>query len=57
MNKNFVITYLIIAIIVLLGIIMMSIFELFSESWLISLAIILIAIAVGVGLTFFKLKK
>lgn len=57
MNKNFVITYLIITIAILIGIIMMTIFELFSENWLVSLAIVLISIAVGIGLAFLKLKK
>jgi ABC-type polysaccharide/polyol phosphate export permease len=57
MNKNFVITYLIITVVILIGIIMMTIFELFSENWLVSLAIILIAIGIGIGLTYFKIKK
>jgi len=57
MNKNFVIAYLTITVVVLIGIIMMTIFELFSENWLISLAIILIAIGIGIGLTYFKIKK
>ena len=57
MNKNFVIIYLIIAIAVLIGIIMMTSFEIFSEIWLISLAIILGSIGVGFGITYFKIKK
>jgi hypothetical protein len=57
MNKNFVITYLIITIVILVGIIMMTIFEIFSENWLISLAIILIAISIGIGFVYFKIKK
>lgn len=57
MNKNFVITYLIITITILIGIIMMTIFELFSENWLVSLVIILIAIVIGILLAFLKLKK
>lgn len=57
MNKNIVITYLVIIITLLIGIIMISTFELFSENWLISLAIILISIAIGIGLAFLKLKK
>jgi hypothetical protein len=48
---------MIITIVILIGIIMMTIFELFSENWLISLAIILISIAIGIVLTFLKLKK
>jgi len=57
MNKNFVITYLVITVVILIGIIMILNFELFSEGWLISLSVILIAIAVGIGLTYFKIKK
>jgi uncharacterized membrane protein YdbT with pleckstrin-like domain len=57
MNKNFVIAYLVITVVILIGIIMILNFELFSEGWLISLSVILIAIAVGIGLTYFKIKK
>ena len=57
MNKNFVITYLIITIVILIGVITMTLFELFSEGWLVSLAMIVIAIGIGIGLTYFKIKK
>ena len=57
MNKNFVITYLIITIVILIGVITMTLFELFSEGWLVSLAMIVIAIGIGIALTYFKIKK
>jgi hypothetical protein len=57
MNKNFVIAYLVITVVILIGIIMMLNFELFSEGWLISLAVILISIGIGIGITYFKIKK
>jgi len=57
MNKNIVITYLVITITVLIGIIMIINFEMFSEGWLISLAVILVAFAAGIGFAYFKIKK
>ena len=57
MNKNFVIIYLIITIVILIGVITMTLFELFSEGWLVSLAMIVIAIGIGIALTYFKIKK
>ena len=57
MNKNIVITYLVITITVLIGIIMIINFEMFSEGWLISLAVILAAFAAGIGFAYFKIKK
>ena len=57
MNKNIVITYLGIVIAVLIGFIMITNFDLFSEGWLISLAVILVAIAIGIGFAYFKIKK
>jgi hypothetical protein len=57
MNKNFVIAYLVITVVILIGIIVMLNFELFSEGWLISLAVILISIGIGIGITYFKIKK
>ena len=57
MNKNILIVYLIIIITVLVGIIMMLNSELFSENWLISLAVILVGAAIGIGLAYFKLKS
>ena len=57
MNKNIIISYLLIVITILLGLIMILNYELFSEEWLISLAVILGGVGVGIGLTFFKIKK
>ena len=57
MNKNIVITYLGIVIAVLIGFIMITNFDLFSEGWLISLAVILVATAIGIGFAYFKIKK
>ena len=57
MNKNIVISYLLIVITILLGFIMILNYELFSEEWLISLAVILGGMGVGFGLTYFKIKK
>lgn len=55
MNKNIVITYLVIVIVVLVGFIMISNYELFSEEWLILLVVILGVI--GAGIAFFKIRK
>lgn len=57
MNKNIVIAYLVIVIVVLVGFIMISNYELFSEEWGISLVVILGAIGVGIGIAFFKIRK
>lgn len=57
MNKNIVIAYLVIVILVLVGFIMISNYKLFSEEWGISLVVILGAIGVGAGIAFFKIRK
>jgi hypothetical protein len=57
MNKNIVITYLIIVIAVLMGFIIVSSSELFSEVWLIGLSIIVVGITVGGVLAYFKIIR
>lgn len=57
MNKNLIIFYLIIIIASLVGIIMISNYNLFSEEWIIWLSVILSSIGIGIGVTLFKIKK
>ena len=57
MNKNLIIIYLIISIIILIGYIMLLNYPLLSESWLISLMIILGSIGLGVGIVWMKRKR
>lgn len=57
MNKNFLIVYLVIVIVVLVGFIMISNYSIFSEEWLIWLGVILGAIGAGIGIAFLKLRK
>ncbi len=57
MNKNIVITYLIIAIIVLVGYIMIVNYPVLSEWWLIWLMVILGAIGIGVGIIWLRHKS
>jgi hypothetical protein len=57
MNKNIVITYLIIVIAVLMGFIIVSSSELFSEVWLIGLSIIVVGITIGGVLAYFKIIR
>lgn len=57
MNKNLIIIYLIISIIILIGYIMLLNYPLLSEVWLISLMIILGSIGLGVGIVWIKRKR
>ena len=57
MNKNIVITYLVIVIAVLMGFIVVSSSDLFSEVWLVGLSIIVVGIAVGGVISYFKIVR
>ena len=57
MNKNIIITYLIIVIVGLMGFIIITSFDLFSEVWFIGLGIILIGIVVGGVIAYFKIVR
>lgn len=57
MNKNIVIAYLVIVIAVLIGFIIVSSSELFSEVWLVGLSTIVIGIAIGGILAYFKTSR
>ncbi len=57
MNKNIIITYLIIVIAGLMGFIIITSSDLFSEVWLIGLSIILIGTVVGGVIAYFKIVR
>lgn len=57
MNKNIIITYLIIVIACLMGFIIITSSDLFSEVWLIGLSITLIGIVVGGVIAYFKIVR
>ena len=57
MNKNIVITYLVIFIAVLMGFIIVSSSELFSEVWLVGLGIIVVGIVIGGVIAYFKIVR
>jgi hypothetical protein len=57
MNKNIVIAYLAIVIAVLMGFILVSSSDLFSEVWLVGLSIILVGIVIGGVLVYFKIFR
>lgn len=57
MNKNIVIGYLVIVIAVLMGFIIVSSSEFFSEVWLVGLSIIVIGIAIGGIIAYFKIFR
>jgi hypothetical protein len=57
MNKNIVIAYLAIVIAVLMGFIIVSSSDLFSEVWLVGLSIILVGIVIGGVLVYFKIFR
>jgi len=57
MNKNIIITYLIIAIAILVGYIILTNYVWFSEGWLIGLGIIAIGIGTGAILAYFKIVR
>jgi len=57
MNKNIVITYLIIVIVILVGSAITSNYQWFSEGWLVGLGLILAGIATAVILAYFKILK
>lgn len=57
MNKNIVIAYLAIVIAVLMGFIVVSSSELFSEVWLVGLSVIIVGIVIGGVIAYFKIVR
>jgi len=57
MNKNIVIAYLAIVIAVLMGFIVVSSSELFSEVWLVGLSVIIVGIVIGGVIAYFKIIR
>jgi hypothetical protein len=57
MNKNIIITYLAIVIAVLMGFIIVSSSDLFSEVWLVGLSVIIVGIVFGGVIAYFKIVR
>ncbi|MDH3617233.1 MAG: hypothetical protein OEM89_00750 [Nitrosopumilus sp.] len=57
MNKNFVIVYLVIVIAILVGSIIISSYQLFSEGWLVGLGVILVGIGATAIIIYFKIFR